>query len=159
DFVIGAGRYYVDGLLVENESPVYYSAQAELPNPTKLAAGKTYVAYLDVWERHITYLEDDGIREVALGGPDSTTRVKTMWQVKVIESGGGRAETGDTTPPVEREKLRAQLADVETKLSQATDALKAETERTRATSLRRTISTLERQAAGLRSRLEASETP
>jgi hypothetical protein len=42
--------------------------------------------YLDVWERHVTALEDEAIREVALGpqGPDTTTRVKIVWQVKTI---------------------------------------------------------------------------
>lgn len=86
DFILSAGRYYVDGLLVENERALYYSAQPEWPEPELLTAGKTYLVYLDVWERHITYLEDDGIREVALGGPDTTTRVKTLWQVKVLEA-------------------------------------------------------------------------
>ena len=39
--------------------------------------------YLDVWERHVTALEDDDIREKALGGADTTTRCKVVWQVKV----------------------------------------------------------------------------
>ena len=38
--------------------------------------------YLDVWERAITYAEDDSIREVALGGPDTAARTKLVWQVK-----------------------------------------------------------------------------
>jgi hypothetical protein len=84
DFLVGAGRYYVDGLLVENDAPLAYSAQPEWRGP-KLAAGK-YLAYLDVWERHVTYIEDDSIREVALGGPDTCTRVKTVWQVKVADA-------------------------------------------------------------------------
>jgi hypothetical protein len=40
--------------------------------------------YLDVWERHITYLDDPEIREIALGGPDTCTRTKIVWQVKVL---------------------------------------------------------------------------
>lgn len=46
-----------------------------------------YLVYLDVWERHLSYLEDEGdlnIREVALGGPDTATRTKVVWQVRVI---------------------------------------------------------------------------
>jgi hypothetical protein len=39
-------------------------------------------AYLDVWERHITSIEDADIREKALGGPDTATRAKVLWQVK-----------------------------------------------------------------------------
>lgn len=46
------------------------------------SSGK-FVAYLDVWKRHITALEDEDIRESALGGPDTTTRTRTVWQVKL----------------------------------------------------------------------------
>ncbi len=43
-----------------------------------------YVVYLDVWERHITFLDDPAIREKALGGPDTATRTKIVWQVKLV---------------------------------------------------------------------------
>lgn len=49
---------------------------------TALAEGR-YQVYLDVWERHVSYIEDDRIREVALGGPDTTTRSQVVWQVKL----------------------------------------------------------------------------
>ena len=48
-----------------------------------LDSSAKYVAYLDVWKRHITALEDEDIRESALGGPDTTTRTRTVWQVKL----------------------------------------------------------------------------
>jgi hypothetical protein len=67
-------RIYVDGILCEMEEDI-----SPLPNPDK--DGK-YVVYLDVWQRHITVNEDSNIAEVALGGPDTTTRVKTEWQVR-----------------------------------------------------------------------------
>ncbi|HPR65524.1 MAG TPA: DUF6519 domain-containing protein [Methanothrix sp.] len=47
-------------------------------------AQKTYLAYLDAWDRHITAVEDDDIREKALGGPDTATRVKTEWRAKLV---------------------------------------------------------------------------
>ena len=65
DFVLGAGRYYVDGILVENDAPVAYADQPWFPEPPLLENGTSYLAYLDVWERHVTYLEDEAIREVA----------------------------------------------------------------------------------------------
>lgn len=90
---IGGGRYYVDGILCENEADVALDKQPDLPvtdlrdliipEPGPVQNGR-YIAYLDVWQRHITALEDDGIREVALGGPDTTTRTKTVWQVKLL---------------------------------------------------------------------------
>ena len=40
-------------------------------------------------ERHVTALEDEAIREVALGpqGPDTTTRVKIVWHGQDGEGG------------------------------------------------------------------------
>ena len=43
-----------------------------------------YLVYLDAWQREITALDDPRIREVALGGPDTATRLKTVWQVKFL---------------------------------------------------------------------------
>ena len=91
DFKIGAGHYYVDGILCEVEEKeadgqdlvFTYLTQPDYPAPATLENNNTYLVYLDVWERHITYVEDDGIREVALGGPDTATRAKVVCQVKV----------------------------------------------------------------------------
>lgn len=47
----------------------------------------TYFVYLDVWRRHITALEHESIREKALGGPDTATRLQTVWQVKLFPIG------------------------------------------------------------------------
>lgn len=82
DFVIGGGRYYVDGVLCENGSYVAYTDQPDLPGLEPPEA-ESYLVYLDVWERHITAIEDPDIREVALGGPDTSARTKVVWQVKV----------------------------------------------------------------------------
>ncbi|MDQ3248356.1 MAG: DUF6519 domain-containing protein, partial [Chloroflexota bacterium] len=84
---ISAGRYYADGLLCENDAEGLLADQPDLP----ALAGQTvtpttpglYLSYLDVWQRHITVLEDARIREVALNGPDTATRTKTVWQVKL----------------------------------------------------------------------------
>ena len=90
---ISSGRYYVDGILCENETDVDLDKQPDLPvaalgdlilPKTAAVQNGLYLAYLDAWQRHITALEDDGIREVALGGPDTATRTKTLWQVKLL---------------------------------------------------------------------------
>jgi uncharacterized protein DUF6519 len=85
DFLIGKGHYYVDGILCENEDYSTFLYQPDLPGQSELAKGSSYLVYLDVWERHITALEDMTIREVALGalGPDTATRAQVVWQVKV----------------------------------------------------------------------------
>jgi hypothetical protein len=91
-FTISKGRFYVDGILVENDTdnctyrsqPDYYPAANDplLKTPESDVEQRFFV-YLDVWERHITSIEDDSIREKALGGPDTCTRAKITWQVKV----------------------------------------------------------------------------
>lgn len=88
DLLIGAGRYYVDGMLVESEAYRMYSEQPGYPLATGVTVeqlGKhDWLAYLDVWERHISVAEDDRIREVALGGPDTASRAQVVWQVKTL---------------------------------------------------------------------------
>ncbi len=60
-----------------------------VPTDERPATNKTYIVYLDVWERLLTYIEDDSIREVALGGPDTATRARLVWQVKIVEGSSG----------------------------------------------------------------------
>ncbi len=86
---IGAGRMYVDGFLCENEAEVGVTEQADLPGYAVPPTGEAdesgvYLAYLDVWARHVSALEDAALREVALGGPDTTTRMQTVRQVKLL---------------------------------------------------------------------------
>ncbi len=87
DFYLTGGRAYVDGVLCENEHITSYLKQPDLPGATPLTSPGTYLAYLDVWQRHITALEAPEIRETALGGPDTATRTKTVWQVKLFRLG------------------------------------------------------------------------
>jgi hypothetical protein len=88
---ISKGRYYANGILCENEADVLLTKQENLPDFDPISKiiedSAVYLAYLDVWERHMTALEDSEIREVALGGPDTTTRTKVVWQVKLDKVG------------------------------------------------------------------------
>lgn len=88
---IGSGRYYVDGLLCENEADgLDYRAQPDRPGTRAVleelreAGGTTGIVYLDVWLRHLTALNDPLLREIALGGPDTATRTQIVWQVRVL---------------------------------------------------------------------------
>jgi hypothetical protein len=69
--------------------------------------------YLDVWERLVTYVEDDAIREVALNGPDTSARTKVVWQVRVLPHEGNACltpgELRDILQPANRGRLRARV--------------------------------------------------
>lgn len=67
-----------------------------LPVPP-LPIGSALV-YLDVWERSITALDDPEIREVALGGTDTATRMRVVWQVKLLPLTGGPFTCSSAVP-------------------------------------------------------------
>jgi hypothetical protein len=114
DFYISGGRFYVDGILCQNERIVPFTKQPDLPENAivvELTDGEKksllaiqgdplsgppppgiYLGYLDIWLRHLTALEEPGIREKALGGPDTTTRTKTICQVKLLQVGNVNAK-------------------------------------------------------------------
>lgn len=86
--MIGAGRFYVDGLLVENDAAVDYEAQPDFPDaPSITAAMKgadAGLVVLEVFKRHLTYLDQPAMRDVALNGVDTTTRLQTVWRVHLL---------------------------------------------------------------------------
>ena len=43
----------------------------------------TYLVYLKAWQREVNALTDPHIKEVALAGPDTATRLKNVWQVNL----------------------------------------------------------------------------
>lgn len=111
---VDPGRYYVDGLLCELEPgaeirdkdvlealetqgmsafavPYYAQPDRRIDEKNDPLPEVDGLVYLDVWERHVTAVEEASIREVALGGPDTSTRSQVVCQVKVA------------TPPEEME--------------------------------------------------------
>jgi hypothetical protein len=85
---IGKGRIYVDGLLAENDTAdVPVTDQPALPGYTLPDQAGLYVAFVDVRLRALTGLQDETIREVALGGIDTSIRETVVWQVKLLRIG------------------------------------------------------------------------
>ena len=110
---IGPGRAYVDGIQVDNHGhsldgfvkPAFdagleeirgtqamdWTRQPYLPDPTSSWAipepvtGR-WVAYLDVWHRERTWVEDPRSLDPALYGIDTSTRRQTIWQVKLLDA-------------------------------------------------------------------------
>jgi hypothetical protein len=115
DILIGLGRMYVDGILVENlgvtsgaewDSALAETSNTPQPQPSTVQPltsansidytaqpfnnGQTvpttsgaYMAYLDVWRRPITFIEDSGLIDNAIG-VDTTGRLQTAWRVNLM---------------------------------------------------------------------------
>ncbi|HUW66948.1 MAG TPA: DUF6519 domain-containing protein [Candidatus Nanoarchaeia archaeon] len=88
NLMIGEGHYYVHGTLCENETKCNYLEQENIKDAELPKLDGNYLFYLDVWQKHVTAVEDESISEIALGGPDTTTRTKIIWQVKYIPISG-----------------------------------------------------------------------
>ena len=94
---IGRGRFYVEGLLVENFAIVDYDSQPYLIDPADSSMdllkavlsgqGETAIQlFLEVWQQLVTQLDDPCLQEPALCQADTTARLQTVWRVvaKVI---------------------------------------------------------------------------
>ena len=57
-----------------------FTSQPYLPGSAVPAGTGTYLAYLDVWTRPVTWLEDPALIDPAVG-VDTTGRLQTVWQV------------------------------------------------------------------------------
>lgn len=137
---IGIGRIYVDGVLAENhgirpdaeswtpsdagdrwdrslaeeagQGPVDYHQQPyrpDLQETSDLPEDGTHLVYLDVWRREVTPLQDPELVESAVG-VDTTGRLQTVWQVKILE------DVGDITCQTEKEDIPGWVQ--ETRVSQ-----------------------------------------
>lgn len=88
---VGAGTYYVDGLRVSQTDA---AAVPDLPE----TAG-SYAVYLDAWERSVNAVQDPELREVALGGPDTTVRTEVTHRVRLVPAPPGDAPHCSETFP------------------------------------------------------------
>ncbi|GAB4070843.1 hypothetical protein KHC28_05900 [Ancylobacter sonchi] len=133
---IGRGRIYVHGLLAENHNgpqlsfdlstlkadgrsavgilgetlgpaTLDYASQPYWPTPEPVPTDGPYLVYLDVWQREVGAIEDPSLLEKALGGVDTTTRLQTVWQVRVLgKVGSGLVEAANALwQRVERPRL------------------------------------------------------
>jgi photosystem II stability/assembly factor-like uncharacterized protein len=89
---ISAGDIYVEGIRCENEHTVSLNRQPEPlvdPDGFSPATPGTYGVFLCVQEQLLSATEREELREVALGGPDSATRTRTVWQAGLVELDDG----------------------------------------------------------------------
>jgi hypothetical protein len=88
EFTIDAGTLYLGGLRLWNPTAVKFSAQPDWLEQTAADRqtpndGRVDLVYLEAWQQPVTAIEDAELFEPALGGPDSSTRLRTMWRVRV----------------------------------------------------------------------------
>lgn len=93
DFSIGAGDIYLGGVRVQNPADYPYSNQTEwvdsasdpdwiAPNAQAGGGDPNEIVYLEVFEQDVSAVEDQALREPALGGPDSSDRLSILRRVK-----------------------------------------------------------------------------
>ena len=98
---IAAGRYYVDGVPCTMRAPARFTEQPDYPLavlPAVPEGRQYYLGYLDSWDYFVTSTADPGIEEPALGGVDTTGRVRTVAQVRLLPLAleeGSPIENGD----------------------------------------------------------------
>jgi hypothetical protein len=92
DLQIGVGRYYVDGVCVENPpgqpAPTSYVKQTGVEKAPDLSlitdrAKQALLVYLDVRSVPVTPLDDPELLDVGFGGRDSSDRERWDWTVRV----------------------------------------------------------------------------
>lgn len=101
----GAGRFYGHGAAALKANHETYLTQPDLPaaDPAVLApvaAGQTRIdwAYLELFERALTYVEQPDMRESALEGADTCTRTQLVAQVRIL-NGAPVALGTEPAPP------------------------------------------------------------
>lgn len=116
NFKISKGHFYVDGILCVNEEDECLYArknggQNEIVQPMfpppeweyikKEVDLKTtpFAVYLECWERHT---QRPAVREVALGGLDTASRLEISWQARVLTTDLAKAYIKDITDALKK---------------------------------------------------------
>jgi hypothetical protein len=81
---IGAGPYYAGGTLLENGFEITFRDQPDRYDVQWPPPAGRHAVVLDSWRRLVTALDDPSIREVALGGPTTSSRERVVWQVAAV---------------------------------------------------------------------------
>jgi Right handed beta helix region len=99
DFGIMPGVFFLGGNRLELETQETFQKQSDwlditpmdIPPPPD-ASGRFDLIYLEAWDQDVTQVEDDGLKEPGLGGPDTSARLRQMRRVKVSTGVTGDCE-------------------------------------------------------------------
>ncbi len=97
DFTLTPGELYVGGIRLEMTEAERFLEQrdwlnfdkATAPAPPAANLSRTDLVWIEAWQQPVTATEDSELFEVALGGPDSATRWRTMRRVHVLPGVSG----------------------------------------------------------------------
>ena len=97
-FKIKPGHIYMDGVAAQipGDTTILYEDQPDFPSPPDPTGD--HVLYADVWERTVTHLMDERLRDKGLHGADTCTRKQMMAQVKSCPAAID-PEQSDKNPP------------------------------------------------------------
>lgn len=93
NWTLSQGHFYVDGILCELEQGCTLATQPNLPTPDDTDGNNgsgfanqppQFALWLDVWERHLSYVEAPEIADMALDGVDTASRMQTVWQLRML---------------------------------------------------------------------------
>lgn len=98
NFYVMPGSMFVGGLRVQIEDPEHIAFQSDYlsltenllpPDISSSATVSHHFFFLHVWEQCVTAVEDEEILEHALGGPDTSVRVRRMRRVEYAQAFDG----------------------------------------------------------------------
>jgi hypothetical protein len=94
DFDIVPGTFYLGGNRLTLENTEKFQVQSDWLNmgdadkPLAPGGPRFDLVYLECWQQALSAVEDSELFEVALGGPDTSTRMKLMRRVHVFADSG-----------------------------------------------------------------------
>jgi hypothetical protein len=99
DFTLTPGELYLGGLRLETAGSEHFLEQkdwlnfdkATAPAPPAPGVKRTDLVWIEAWQQPVTAVEDSELFEVALGGPDTSARWRTMRRVHVMSGVTGSA--------------------------------------------------------------------
>ena len=88
DFDILPGSFYLGGLRLEIDQQESYRTQKDwLQQPHAIDPGpdaeRYDLVYLEAWQQPVGAVEDSELFEVALGGPDTSMRIRNMYRIRL----------------------------------------------------------------------------
>mgnify|MGYP001030695056 FL=1 len=119
DWQLAPGHFYVDGILCANEAACTLAQQPNAPTPDYgVGDGKSgfenppasFALWLDVWERHLSWIEAPSSLDSALDGIDTCSRGQVVWQLRMLDQPHAQQRLADVTTALNTRRQAATSA-------------------------------------------------